>query len=186
MHFAHDTEVVLLSAAALVNSAGGDDDADELDSVAALDDFVREWGFTGSRTHDEAELAAVRQLRPRLRGIWTSDEETMVERVNELLREHQALPQLVRHDSFSWHIHAVSSEEPLAARMAVETAMALVDVIRLEETERLRSCDAPDCDDVLVDLSRNRSRRYCGSGCGNRMAAQAYRARQAGDATLRS
>lgn len=181
MHFAHDTEVVLQSAAALVNTAGSGDEPDELDSVAALDAFVREWRFTGSRTHDQTELEAVRRLRPRLRDVWTSAEESMVEKVNELLREHQALPQLVRHDSFSWHIHAVSSDKPLWTRMAVETAMALVDVIRLEETDRLRTCDAPDCDDVLVDLSRNRSRRYCDSGCGNRMAARAYRDRLAAE-----
>ena len=48
-----------------------------------------------------------------------------------------------------------------------------------EELSRLRVCAADDCDDVLVDLSRNRSRRYCDGGCGNRVNVQAYRARQA-------
>ena len=56
--------------------------------------------------------------------------------------------------------------------------MALVDVIRSDETERLSQCAADDCDNVLIDLSRNRSRRYCDAGCTNRMAAQAYRARR--------
>ena len=46
-------------------------------------------------------------------------------RVNAILVEGQALPQVVRHDGFDWHIHAVPHEAPLATRMAVEAAMAL-------------------------------------------------------------
>ena len=37
---------------------------------------------------------------------------------------------------------------------------------------------ADDCADVVLDLSRNRSRRYCSTTCGNREAVAAYRARQ--------
>jgi hypothetical protein len=37
----------------------------------------------------------------------------------------------------------------------------------------------PDCDQVLVDLSRNRSERYCDARtCGNRVHVAAYRARR--------
>ena len=66
--------------------------------------------------------------------------------------------------------------------MRVEVAMAFIDVIRGDEFERLRSCAAADCRGVLVDLSRNRSKRYCDAGnCGNRMNVIAYRARQAAE-----
>jgi predicted RNA-binding Zn ribbon-like protein len=61
--------------------------------------------------------------------------------------------------------------------MAVEAAMAFVDVIRMKELDRLRICAADDCEDVVVDLSKNRSRRFCARGCGNRVAVAAYRAR---------
>ena len=48
------------------------------------------------------------------------------------------------------------------------------------ETGRLRRCEAPDCEAVLVDLSKNRSRRYCDTGnCGNRQHVAAYRERRA-------
>jgi predicted RNA-binding Zn ribbon-like protein len=57
--------------------------------------------------------------------------------------------------------------------------MAFADVIRSGQLDRLRACAASDCGDVLVDLSKNRSRRFCDSGCGNRMNVAAYRARQA-------
>ena len=56
--------------------------------------------------------------------------------------------------------------------------MAFADVIRSGELARLRVCAAADCDDVLVDLSKNRSRRYCGTACSNRVNVAAFRARR--------
>ena len=92
MIFAHDTEVALNAAAALVNSAH---DGEQLPDVAALDAFVRDWGWTGERTGDAAELAAVHALRPRLEPLWSADEDEAVALVNTMLREADALPQLV-------------------------------------------------------------------------------------------
>ncbi len=178
MLFAHDTEVALQSAAALVNTGSGG--AETLVTTHDLDRFVEEQQWTGSRTHDEEELDQVRSLRPRLRAIWTSGVDEAVERVNSLLAEFQALPQLVRHDAWDYHLHATPAGAPLASRMAVEAAMAFVDVIRAGELERLRLCAAADCEDVVVDLSKNRSRRYCDGGCANRAHVTAYRLRRAG------
>ena len=178
MLFAHDTEVALAAAAALVNT----EDDGRLEDVAGLDAFVAEWGWTGSRKHTRAELDAVRALRPRLRPLWGEDKDGVVRIVNGLLREFSALPQLVKHDEWDYHLHATGPDQPLADRMAVEAAMAFVDVIRSDELDRLRVCAAADCDDVVVDLSKNRSRRFCEKGCGNRANVAAYRARLAGQA----
>ena len=175
MIFAHDTEVALNAAAALVNSAHDDE---TLPDFAALDAFVREWGWTGERTHDGAELDAVHALRPRLEALWSADEDDAVDLVNAMLREADALPQLVKHDQWDYHLHATPTDAGLDVRMMVEAAMAFVDVIRMKELDRLRVCAADDCRDVLVDLSKNRSRRFCDSGCGNRMNVAAYRARR--------
>ena len=48
-----------------------------------------------------------------------------------------------------------------------------------KEEDRLRECAAVTCHDVLVDLSKNRSRRFCEQNCGNRANVAAYRARRA-------
>ena len=176
MLFAHDTEVALQAAASLVNTADGE----QLPDVAALEVFVTTWGWTGEFRGDEAELRSVRDLRPRLRRIWTSDRDGVVDIVNGLLREANAVPQLVRHDDWDYHLHATPPHAPLATRMAVEAAMAITDVVRADELSRLRICDYPGCGDVVVDLSKNRSKRYCDSGCGNRAAVAAYRARRSG------
>ena len=173
--FAHDTEIALNAAAALVNTKGLEED--RLTDLRALDDFVREWGWTGSRRRDRPELDQVRELRPRLRKLWELDEDGVVHLVNEFLRDARALPQLVQHDDWDYHLHATPPDAPLADRMAVEAAMAFVDVVRQGELDRLRVCDADDCEDVLVDLSKNHSRRYCSNACGNRMNVAAFRAR---------
>jgi predicted RNA-binding Zn ribbon-like protein len=179
--FAHDTEVALAAAAALVNTGGQDED---LPDVAALDEFVRTWGWTGERRRDQAELRAVRDLRPRLRRIWEVDQDEVVKILNALLRDAKALPQLVKHDEWNYHLHATPPAAPLATRMAVEAAMALVDVVRGDELSRLRICEYPGCHNVVIDLSKNRSKRFCEDGCGNRAAVAAYRARKMQAAAL--
>lgn len=175
MLFAHDTEVALTAAAAFVNTGR---DEEELPDVAALDRFVDEWGWTGSRSHDQAELDAVHALRPRLAKLWEHDADQAAALVNTLLREASALPQLVKHGGWDYHIHATTADAPLADRMAVEAAMAFADVIRSGQLDRLRGCAAQDCGNVLVDLSKNRSRRFCSTTCANRVNVAAYRTRR--------
>lgn len=184
MTFTHDTEMSLMGAAALVNtmpgSAPGDTDVEGLATVEDLDSFARAWQWTGRQAGSGTDLKQVHALRLRLRELWESSEEDVVQIVNSLLRECHALPQVVDHSGFGWHVHATPDDAPIAERMAVEAAMAFIDVLRAGELERLRICAAQDCDDVIVDLSRNRSRRFCERGCGNRANVAAYRARLSG------
>ena len=177
MVFAHDTEVALAAAAALINT--DQRDRDDLPDLEALKAFLDEWGWTGVRRQNKAELEQVRALRPRLRALWDLDEDGVAAQVNEMLRDAHALPQLVTHGEWSYHLHATPPDAPLADRMAVEAAMAFVDVVRQGELDRLSVCGADDCSDVLVDLSKNRSRRYCSTTCANRVNVTAFRARQA-------
>lgn len=176
MLFAHDTEVALASAAALVNSGGPD--ADLLDDPAAFRAFLDEWHWSGERTGGAAERKAVRALRGRLRGFWEQGEDAVAALVNEMLADGGALPQLVTHGGWGYHLHATPPDAPLVDRMAVEAAMAVVDVVRQGELERLRVCEADGCAQVLVDLSKNRSRRFCSTACGNRTHVAAFRARR--------
>ncbi len=175
MVFAHDTEAALQAAVALVNTEAR---PDTLTSVADLDAWYVRHAFTGRRDGDRAELEAMQQLRPVLRALFTGDRDDAAERVNAMLAEAGALPQLVRHDPFDWHLHAVAPDAPLVTRVLVEAAMAMVDVIRQDEMSRLGVCADDDCGAVVLDLSRNRSRRFCSTACGNRNAVAAYRARR--------
>jgi predicted RNA-binding Zn ribbon-like protein len=175
MVFAHDTEQSLLAAVELVNTA---DDPSALATVAHLDEFYERWGYTGRHDRTAAELDAVRRLRPSLRELLTAPRDEAAPLVNAILAEAGAVPRLVRHAPIDWHIHAEPVDAPLATQIAVETAMAMIDLVREDETSRLALCADADCDHVVLDLSRNRSKRFCSVTCGNRNAVAAYRARQ--------
>jgi predicted RNA-binding Zn ribbon-like protein len=174
--FTDDTDAALQAAVALVNST--DAPGDPLGSVEDLAAFLASWSYTGRHDATPDELEAVRRLRPSLKTLLLAERDEAVEIVNGMLARAKALPQLQRHDQWDWHVHAVEPDRPLDERVVVETAMAMIDVIRADEMSRLASCAADDCEDVVLDLSRNRSRRYCSTTCGNREAVAAYRARQ--------
>lgn len=180
MIFAPDTEASLRSVVNLLNTNAGL--VDRLETVADLDYYLDTERFTGARARNLAELRSVRQLRAQLHDIWIAEEDTAVRRVNAILRNAQALPQLIKHDDWDYHLHATTQSAPLYDRMAVEAAMAIAEVIRSKGLERLRICASSDCRAALVDLSRNRSKIYCDTGnCANREHVRAYRARKSGN-----
>ncbi|NMO02180.1 CGNR zinc finger domain-containing protein [Gordonia sp. TBRC 11910] len=179
MFNADDTVQSLESAVAFVNGADVDAEDDPLESVDALAEHYERFGYTGRRDGTLAELDAVRALRPRLRELLTSSRDDAALIVNAILAEVNAVPQLARHGTVDWHLHALSTDAPLADRILGETALAMMDFIRADEVSRLRVCAADDCDGLVLDLSRNRSKRFCSTRCTNRVAVAAYRARQA-------
>ena len=181
MHFAPDTEESLDFVVALANTVAGatKSGADEIATVEQLHGLIGRFPFSGRIDRDADELAGVRDTRDWIRRIWTLDRENAVAAVNTMLRESNAVPQLVRHDGIDWHIHATDESAPLAERILVEVGLALVDVIRSDEMGRLRRCAADDCDGVLIDLSRNGSKRFCSVRCGNRVNMIAFRGRNA-------
>lgn len=176
MVFAHDVEGALASLVWLANSAL---DPDTLETTEQLATFYLDHGYTGVLRGTRAELEEVRAMRPDFRRLLTASRDDAVDLVNEMLRENAALPQLARHGDTDWHLHAVEDDRPFAVRIAVESAMAMVDLIRADEMSRLGVCADIGCDGVVLDLSRNRSRIFCSTACGNRAAVAAYRARRA-------
>jgi predicted RNA-binding Zn ribbon-like protein len=176
--FAHDTSAALTLATDLVNTLRPGDDA--LTDAAALDEFLGRHHVTPPRSATEADLAAVGALRPRLRLVWEAPGPgELAVLVNDLLRDSDARPWLTDHGGgWGWHLHVTEPAAPLGHRIGAQAAFAFADLVRLRETDRLRRCDVPACEAVLIDLSRNRSRRYCDTGnCGNRQHVAAYRAR---------
>lgn len=180
MVFIPDTELALRAATDLVNTLPRDSESDSLATLEDFQSFLGRYPYSGRIALTDGELAAVQAIRPRLRELWNCDRDEAVPLVNRMLADGEALPRLVIHDDYDWHIHATPDDAPLARRILVETAMAFVDVIRLDAYDRVLVCAADDCDAVLVDFSRNHSKRYCDTGnCGNRMNVNAYRARRA-------
>jgi predicted RNA-binding Zn ribbon-like protein len=177
VRFDHDSERALEEAVLLVNDAG------IVASIPDLVAFLDERQYSGTRPRTGAELDDVRRVRARLRAVFdgaaASDTETAVGAINDLIADTGAVPRLVEHDGNPLHLHYTPADAPVADRLGADLAIALAIVVRDGGIERLRVCEAPDCDRVLVDMSRNRSRRYCDAQCANRQHVAAYRERQA-------
>ena len=135
-----------------------------------------------ARTPTAAEAAELAVVASRLRAVFDAvgdgDVDAAATRVNALLAETGARPQLDRHDGEPWHMHFHASTDSLADGWAAGCATGLAIVLGTEMYDRLGVCTAPRCDRVYVDVSRNGTRRFCSTSCQNRVKAAAFRARQ--------
>jgi predicted RNA-binding Zn ribbon-like protein len=176
----HDTSVSLQTVVDLVNTSPACGGREDLPSPAALRAFVSRHHVSGVRDRDYDDVAAIHAVRERLRDVFGAlDQAGVAAHVNSLLAEAPVCPRLTDHDGYDWHVHYFAPGVALADHLAVDGGMALAHVVAAGETDRLRVCEAPGCSSVLVDMSRNRSKRYCDARtCGNRLNVAAYRARK--------
>ncbi|GAA2102895.1 CGNR zinc finger domain-containing protein [Streptomyces albiaxialis] len=180
MQINHDTRCALDDVVDLLNTAADGETPDSLVSVDDLRAYVERNDVSDVGSLGEADLAAVRAVRERFAQVFAAEEtRTAAGLVNALVAEAGTTPQLTDHDGYDWHVHYFAPGASVAQHLAADGGMALAFIIVSGERDRLRRCCAPDCRRAFVDLSRNRSRRYCDSRtCGNRLHVAAYRARQ--------
>jgi predicted RNA-binding Zn ribbon-like protein len=172
----------LAACAELINT-GRSADGDGIGDLMDVQAFGDRYAFHG-RAAVPRDVARLRAHRGRLDAVAVAceagDDEAAIAMLNALLAETGAVPQIVAHDGRGPHVHVSRPADPMADRMAAHLAMGLAGLVVAGESERLRSCASPTCRNAFVDLSRNRSRRYCDSRtCGNRLHVAAYRARRA-------
>jgi hypothetical protein len=179
--FGADLLEALEACVELINT-GRSGDGEGLRDVADVQAFGDRYAFHGDPVGPK-DVSRLRGHRTRLDEIAASceagDDEAAIGMLNALLAQTGATPQIVAHDGRGPHIHVSRPTAPLADRIAAHLAMGLAELVVSGESQRVRSCASPTCRDVFVDLSRNRSRRYCDSRtCGNRLHVAAYRARR--------
>lgn len=180
----HDTRIALTTVVDLVNSAPQETvdgiPADGLADTESLYAFVRDHHVSGVDELRASDLRAVQDVRTRFTEVFAApDAAAAAELLNKLVAAAGTTPQLTDHDGYDWHVHYFTPGASVADHLAADCGMALAFIVVAGEQERLRRCEAPDCGRAFVDLSRNRSRRYCDSRtCGNRLHVAAYRARR--------
>ncbi|MDT0320716.1 CGNR zinc finger domain-containing protein [Streptomyces millisiae] len=175
----HDVRCSLDLAVDLLNSGPA-----ALADLAALRAFVVGHAISDVEAEalDAGDLAAVRRVRQRFAEIFAAPtDRAAAELVNGLVAAAGTTPRLTDHDGHAWHVHYFAPGASIADHLAADCGMALGFFLVAGERERLRHCAAPGCGRAFVDLSRNRSRRYCSNRtCGNRLHVAAYRARRRG------
>jgi predicted RNA-binding Zn ribbon-like protein len=181
----HDTRIALDTVVDLVNTApegmsGGDPADDGLADVDALSAFVRRHDISDVTDIGARDLGAMHDVRARFAEVFAApDALSAATLINQLVAGAGTTPRLTDHDGYDWHVHYFAPGASVADHLTADCGMALAFIVVAGEQERLRRCEAPDCRRAFVDLSRNRSRRYCDSRtCGNRLHVAAYRARR--------
>ena len=176
----HHIDQILGTLTALINTSPHIAPTEELGDVDAIREFVKSRSITEVGAPTQADVAALHTVRRRLSAVFTApDDAAKISLVNQTLASASIEPRLVDHDGFGIHFHFFPPYAPLSDHINADCAMALAVLLASGEGNRLRICAAPNCNRVMVDNSRNRSKAYCDSRtCGNRVHAAAYRDRQ--------
>jgi predicted RNA-binding Zn ribbon-like protein len=128
-----------------------------------------------------AEVAALREevfaARAVVEALAAGDADEAARLVNAMLRRTDAHPELDRDEDGGWSIHFHGPDTTFARGWAAGLAAGLAMAIGGDLGSRLGVCEAPACDRVWVDRSRNTHRRFCSTRCQNRVKAAAHRAR---------
>ncbi len=169
--------------AGLVNA-----DLSDVESVVAFLD-QRSWLHEQVTDRDATVLRRFqRQLRPVFETSGLGDEQGVVRLLNDLLATHPVTPYIAEHpaadgSASDWHMHVADRQSSVAELLVAESLMGLSTLVCDLGATRLGVCGATSCEDVFVDTSPNRSRRYCSDRCSSRANVAAYRARQKAAAT---
>ncbi|GIK63618.1 MAG: hypothetical protein BroJett018_14120 [Chloroflexota bacterium] len=162
------------------------DEPESLRTPADLQEFLQQRHIEMSGSFTEIEFMRVRQLRNRLRDIFLRleiSEPVEVQReINSLLG---ATPVNLQASISKGELIEVKYEIPttvaLVERLAVQTGLGLTLALQQYGTERLKVCAAAPCQEVFIDVSKNKSRRFCGERCANRYNVAHFRERQRSD-----
>lgn len=134
------------------------------------------------RLATEDDLPRLRQVRDELRMIFgdavEGEEAAAVKRLNVLLATARIMPQVTGHDGEDWHLHLAEGAETAAEGYAAAAVLGLAFYVSEHGLNRLGGCRSRPCRNVFIDVSTNRSRRYCSERCATRANVAAYRARK--------
>jgi predicted RNA-binding Zn ribbon-like protein len=160
-----------------VNTYDHETGTDELSTRAELVRHLAQSGLlasAGARA-TEADLALAHGLRAGLREALAANHDDTAVAVPELTSALRELPV-----SLDW---TEAGPAPRTTATGVRGALARVGLAAQEAANeglwwRLKICALDECGWAYYDHSKNRSRSWCGYGCGNKVKTRAYRARR--------
>ncbi|NJQ00894.1 CGNR zinc finger domain-containing protein [Streptomyces zingiberis] len=177
----------------LVNTEQPARATDSLTSVDAVRELFGPHQQAARRAGD-ADVTRLRSVRTRLRAVFEAadagDEVLAVDLLNALLMEFPVSPQISGHQLRGedgrpdWHLHIADHAANATAGYAATAAMGLAFHLSEHGAERLGICRSAPCRNAYLDISTNRSRRYCSDRCATRANVAAYRARKRRESAL--
>ena len=110
------------------------------------------------------DLDVLRHVRQEFHAIFTAaatgDDQQAMARLNALLVQFPIQPEMTNHDDQRWHVH-LASQGAIGDRFAAAAIISVALLVSMVGVSRLGICAIASCDQVFIDASRGRSRRYC-------------------------
>ena len=130
---------------------------------------------------EDADLLArtAREMRRVFECAADGDLDAAAGTLNALLLSTGARPQLDRSPGEPWQVHFHGAEDSPGVGWSAGCAAGLALAAGSDLAGRLGVCQAPRCDRVFTDTSRNGTRQFCSTACQSRVKAAAHRARRA-------
>jgi predicted RNA-binding Zn ribbon-like protein len=155
---------------------------DRLDNRRWLEEFISRWDLDLRGVPRPRVVRAFRKLRDTLRPI--VDRSVAGKEIRRA--DWSGLNSYLERVPFVRRVLVSGSkaevvEVPAAGKLAAQLAAlagSFAETLASGDVSRLKVCQNKDCRWVYMDASRNRSRRWCETSCGNLMKVRRYRERQ--------
>jgi predicted RNA-binding Zn ribbon-like protein len=145
----------------------------------AVTGAMSEFGYSGTCTRAEAQRLGpwVERSRSCIERLADGDQSGAAKVVNLMLRDSQASPRLDPDEQGRYRVHFHGPDDTFDRGWAAGLAAGLAMALGGDLLHRFGVCDAPACDRLWVDFSKNAHRRFCSERCQSRVKAAAYRGR---------
>jgi predicted RNA-binding Zn ribbon-like protein len=153
------------------------DEPERLPDPAALRRFCEEFGELPGEEPNPDALAAVREMRGRLRAVLVCEPPERTRALARFAAGLAARADVEDVDGVPVLRLVALDGAGTADRLAVRAVRELLDVAAAGDWVRLRLCAASPCRDAFIDRSRPGRRQFCSARCANRAHAAASRAR---------
>jgi|SRR5829696_17137 len=144
------------------------------------------------RAHGETDLAGLDSEAEGLASVvvslravlTTTDRDQAAGALNVLLARHGAVPQLVRHEGWDWHVHVDRVDDSWSNWLASSSAMALALRLASRPGVPWGVCADEACGRAFLDDGHGGGRRHCSARCATRQRVRRHRAGRRGGARM--
>lgn len=161
-------------AALLAQSLANDWPADRAGVVGR----TREYGMTMPFPEQPGEHARCRDVVEQwLTVVDARGPDERATLLNAQMAAVSAYPRLTDHNGEGWHLHYRDTDDDLPVVLHSVIAVGTALHLTTRGITRLGRCASAPCRNVIVDVSRNGTQRYCSPRCASRDAVRRHRAR---------
>ncbi|MHC4427037.1 MAG: CGNR zinc finger domain-containing protein [Planctomycetota bacterium] len=152
---------------------------DRLESAAWLRGFRARWDLPAFDAGQAGARARLRRLRSAIQGALDALRKGKripqrdLETINACLTSEPVAQRLVAADG-GYRLEVARAGRGLGAVLR-EIAASFAGFVVDQDVQRVKICENPDCGWVFLDTTRSRTRRWCGSECGNLLRVRRFR-----------